>query len=391
MNGDEITNILLVDDRPENLTALEAVLVALGQNLVTARSAEEALRFLLHEEVAVILLDVQMPGIDGFQAAEMIRGRAKTHHIPIIFMSSFRIDERSIGEGYAAGAVDYIVKPFHPEILKAKVAAFVQMARNTRRLEAEIERRRRAEEEVRLLNQELEHRVEARTREIQALVERQQAEEHRAIILRERNRIAQEIHDTLAQGFTGIAIQLEAACAQLEGAPPEARSHIRRAQDLARGSLAEARRSVMALRPGILEIEDLPGAFRRMAEEVASGVPAQVAVRLEGKPRDLPPEVDVELLRIGQEALTNALNHAGATRIDLSLAFQDSCVVLRVADNGRGLDQAARPFGETLGLTGMRDRVARLGGILKITSEPDQGVTVEARVPTSVLSLDAAA
>src|SRR5688500_14845241 len=378
---EDTTNILMVDDRPENLRALEAVLEELGQNLVRAASAEEALRFLLEEDCAVILLDVHMPNVDGFRTAEMIRSREKTQHIPIVFMSAFHKDERSIEEGYAVGAIDYIVKPFDPDILKAKVAAFVDIALNTKHLEAEIERRTRAESEVRRLNHELERRVAERPREIQTLLEGRRAEEHRAIILQERNRIAQEIHDTLAQGFTGIAIQLEAASALLEKVPREARGHIDRAQGLARRSLAEARRSVLALRPGILDIEDLPGAFRHLVVEVAAGAPSRVELQVKGEPFNLPSEVDAELLRFGQEALTNALNHARATKIVVTLAFEDVSVSLKVRDNGIGFDPAAKPFRERLGLSGMRERVKRLGGDFRLSSRPDRGVVVEATIP----------
>src|SRR5437773_976672 len=108
MSEEETTNILMVDDRPENLRTLEAVLEELGQSLVKASSAEEALRFLLRQDCAVILLDVEMPGIDGFQAAEMIRSRERNQHIPIVFMSAIHKDDESIEEGYAVGAIDYI-------------------------------------------------------------------------------------------------------------------------------------------------------------------------------------------------------------------------------------------------------------------------------------------
>ena len=390
MNVEDTTNILLVDDRPENLRALEAVLEGLGQNLIKVGSAKEALRFLLDEDCAVILLDVHMPEIDGFRTAEMIRSREKTQHIPIVFMSAFRKDDRSIEEGYAVGAVDYIVKPFDPDILKAKVSTFVDIALNTKNLEAEIERRTRAEEEVRRLNRELERRVAERTREIQSLHEGRRAEEHRAIILQERNRIAQEIHDTLAQGFTGIAIQLEAASALLDKTPRDARGHIDRAQGLARQSLAEARRSVLALRPGILDIEDLPGAFRHLVEEVAAGAPARVELQVKGEPINLPSETDAELLRIGQEALTNALNHSRASKIVVALTFEECLVSLRIRDNGIGFDPTAKPFRERLGLSGMRERVERLGGELRISTRPNRGVVVEARVPLGLPLAEAA-
>jgi PAS domain S-box-containing protein len=123
--------LLLVDDRPENLLALEALLEPLGQELVRAGSGEEALRHLLQEEFAAILLDVQMPGLDGFQTAELIKQRERTRHVPIIFLTAISKDAEHIFRGYETGAVDYLMKPFEPSILRAKVAVFIDLWQKT--------------------------------------------------------------------------------------------------------------------------------------------------------------------------------------------------------------------------------------------------------------------
>ncbi|MEA2460074.1 MAG: hypothetical protein QOH90_251 [Actinomycetota bacterium] len=120
-------NILLVDDRPENLLALEAVLEPLNQNLIKAASGEEALKRLLNDDFAVILLDVQMPGLDGFETAELIKAREKTRHIPIIFLTAISKDPHHALRGYSVGAVDYIFKPFDPEVLRSKVGVFIDL------------------------------------------------------------------------------------------------------------------------------------------------------------------------------------------------------------------------------------------------------------------------
>ena len=127
----EVAKLLLVDDRPENLLALEALLEPLGQELVLAQSGEEALRHLLQEEFAAILLDVQMPGMDGFQTAELIKQRERTRHIPIIFLTAISKDAEHVFRGYDAGAVDYLMKPFDPHILRAKVAVFIDLWQKT--------------------------------------------------------------------------------------------------------------------------------------------------------------------------------------------------------------------------------------------------------------------
>ena len=135
-----MANILLVDDRPENLLALEAILEPLGQTLLYAHSGDEALGQLLRNEVAVILLDVQMPELDGFQTATLIKQRERTRHVPIIFITAISKDEEHVFRGYSAGAVDYVFKPFNPQVLRSKVAVFIEQSHGpTRRFEGEAD------------------------------------------------------------------------------------------------------------------------------------------------------------------------------------------------------------------------------------------------------------
>ncbi len=140
------TSILLVDDDERSLRALRAVLEPLGQRMVSASSGEQALRRLLHEEFAVILLDVRMPGLDGLQTAAYINARARTRHVPIIFLTAHAEDVEQVFRAYAAGAVDYVVKPFDPDVLRSKVAVFVELQRE--RGERIREARARAEAEA---------------------------------------------------------------------------------------------------------------------------------------------------------------------------------------------------------------------------------------------------
>src|SRR5438876_1398439 len=125
-------NILLVDDRRENLLALEGILKSLDENLIKASSGVEALKYLLRNDVAVILLDVEMPDMDGFQTATLIRDREKTRHTPIIFLTAISKSDIHVSQGYSLGGVDYIFKPFAPDVLRSKVAAFVQMFQQRR-------------------------------------------------------------------------------------------------------------------------------------------------------------------------------------------------------------------------------------------------------------------
>src|ERR1044071_5829378 len=146
-------NILMVDDSPDKLLAMESVLTSLGQNLIRAYSGEEALRLLLKKEFALILLDVNMPGMDGFETAQMIRKRKSLEHIPIIFVTALSTTDAEVFKGYAFGAVDYILTPIVPEILKTKVGVFVELWKQRREIEAKAET-------LRVLNENLEVRAQ---------------------------------------------------------------------------------------------------------------------------------------------------------------------------------------------------------------------------------------
>jgi CheY-like chemotaxis protein len=160
-------NILLVDDRAENLLALEAILEPLGERLIRAHSGDAALKCLLTEEFAVILLDVQMPGLNGFETAELIKSRERTRYVPIIFLTAISKDEAYVFRGYSVGAVDYMSKPFQPDVLRSKVAVFVDVYRK----QHQLKRQEQMLHEAALREIELEHRSlllaqEARTTQI---------------------------------------------------------------------------------------------------------------------------------------------------------------------------------------------------------------------------------
>ena len=142
--GEARTSVLIVDDKPENLIALEAVLRPLELDVVSAASGEQALKLLLDRDYAAILLDVQMPGMDGFETAQFIKGRERTAHIPIIFLTAIDKERQKVFRGYAVGAVDYVFKPYDPDVLRSKVATFVELYKKTAALRASEERFRAA-------------------------------------------------------------------------------------------------------------------------------------------------------------------------------------------------------------------------------------------------------
>lgn len=163
----ERANILLVDDEPRNLLVLEATLESLGQNLVVAHSGREALRRLLEEDFAVILMDVHMPDMDGLETAQIIRLRQRCQHVPIIFLTAYGQDDEQTFRGYSQGAVDFLFKPIIPEVLRSKVAVFVELFRRTEMIkrQAELLRETQRREHERQLAEEKRRWEEERMRE----------------------------------------------------------------------------------------------------------------------------------------------------------------------------------------------------------------------------------
>jgi signal transduction histidine kinase len=216
----------------------------------------------------------------------------------------------------------------------------------------------------------------------QKLVEDALQKRHQTAVLEERNRLAGEIHDTLAQGLTGIVIQLQLADRVVGIDPQGWRASVEQALLLAQGCLEEARRSVKALRPSALEGSDLASALKRMLEQMTHLVSIGSEYQMRGMAYALSPEVENSLLRVGQEALTNALRHAHASEIKMTLTYEPGQVRLCVEDNGRGFD-TAQPDADGFGLTGMQERATRIRASLTLFSRPGYGTTVEMIVPVT--------
>ncbi|MGL4622995.1 MAG: PAS domain-containing protein, partial [Chroococcidiopsis sp.] len=197
-----------------------------------------------------------------------------------------------------------------------------------------------------------------------------------ASILEERNRIAREIHDTLAQAFTGILLHIGAATEQITNNPERAQTHMETIDELARAGLAEARRSVTTLRPKLLEEGDLYRALSHLTAQMKSSTNTHITCEIIGGIYALSPDVENNLLRIGQEALTNAIKYAHATLIQVELIYEETQSLLKIKDDGQGfeVDQVYPTKG--FGLLGMSERVEQIGGELIIRSQPDHGTEV---------------
>ncbi len=226
-------------------------------------------------------------------------------------------------------------------------------------------------------------RRQALIHELQTTQDELAAAERREGVLAERQRLAREIHDTLAQGFTSIVMHLEAADQALPGDEAAVRRHLDFARRTARESLEQARRVVQDLQPQQLDQVTLPEAIQRVAAAWAeeTGIKAEVAIT--GDSRPLPPELEVTLLRTAQESLANIRRHAAAHQAALTLSYMPDLVVLDVQDDGVGvgrLPTAAGPEGG-FGLQAMRERVTQLGGTLLIESAPGEGTTLVVELP----------
>lgn len=216
------------------------------------------------------------------------------------------------------------------------------------------------------------------------------AAERQAGILQERQRLAQEIHDTLAQGFTSIVMQLEAAEQILPEDMRTVYGHIQRARDTARTSLAEARRLVLALRPPQLVGTSLVDALSRLANRWSKENGVKTAFTVTGSPEALHPEIEVTLLRALQEALTNVLKHAHAGEVNVTLSYMDDQIVLDIQDDGKGFtpeDLAFDPNRNSggFGIRTMRERVVQLKGDVIIESQPGMGTTVAIQIPMEIV------
>ncbi|BAY18182.1 serine/threonine protein kinase and signal transduction histidine kinase with GAF and PAS/PAC sensor [Anabaenopsis circularis NIES-21] len=211
-----------------------------------------------------------------------------------------------------------------------------------------------------------------------ALRERERAEQ--ASILEERNRMAREIHDTLAQSFTGILLQVGAATQVLADDSEATQVHLEMIEELARAGLAGARRSVSALRPRLLEEGNLESALHRIVAQMRSTTDTALICETQGTAYSLPTEVENNLLRIGQEALTNAVKYAHASEIRVELVYNQTQCMLRVKDDGRGFGVGSIPLSSGFGLLGMSERAERIGAQLTIHSQPGQGTEIIATI-----------
>jgi signal transduction histidine kinase len=407
----ETVNILLVDDQPAKLMSYEVILSELGENLIKANSANEALQHLLRHEVAVVLIDVVMPDLDGFELAAMIREHPRCRRTAIIFVSAIQMGELDLLRGYQAGAVDYVPVPVVPELLRAKVRVFADLYRKTRQLEQlNIELERRVEErtaELAQANAELEQRVEQRTREREAAF----AQVHEMQKLESLGQLTGGV----AHDFNNLLMVILGNLQLLRKRLPDDPRLLRlvdgamqgadRGATLTKRMLAFARRQ--ELRPETVDVPRLVDGMEEMLRRtLGPGIQIVTAYRT-----DLP-AIRVDPSQLELALLNLVLNARDAMPYGGRLVIGGRClaagagappelaeghyVCLTVSDSGAGMDaatlkRAAEPFfttkgagkGTGLGLSMVHGLAAQSGGAMRITSQPGDGTSVELWLPLS--------
>jgi signal transduction histidine kinase len=353
MSVHEKVNILMVDDQVGKLLSYEAILADLGENLIKAHSGKEALELLLKTDVAVVLLDVSMPELDGFDLAEMIRQHPRFQRTPIIFISAVLLTDVDRLKGYERGAVDYISVPIIPDLLRAKVSVFVDLHRKTTQLE--------------MVNHEL-------RRLSSSLIAAQD---------QERRRIARDLHDGLGQELSGAKMMLDCIRTQDQSTEWKERAAAE-ASSLIDQAIQEVRSISHLLHPPMLDEVGLRSSVQWYLDGLTKR--SGLETSLDMQPKDFPrlgPELETTIFRIVQEALTNVYRHAEARKACISLTIKESQIVVTVRDDGKGIPDVIADFEADkigIGIAGMRQRVKEFGGELRLRNGTP-GTLVEAVIP----------
>jgi signal transduction histidine kinase len=407
----EQVNLLLVDDRPENLLALEAILEPLGQCLIRANSGPEALKHVLGEEFAAILLDVQMPGMNGFEVAEIIKSRERSRTIPIIFLSAINKEDAYVFKGYSMGAVDYVFKPFNPDVLRSKVAVFVDLYLKQREIQRQADQLREGQKR----ELELEHRtsmLEAEARSAAKLSQMNEELHRRQLALEQamgaRNRFYASMSHELRTPINAVigysTLMLDNIYGPLNAKQKEglqrslraARHLLELVNDVLDLSKIEAGKIELSLQPVMFPalIEDLFVTVRPLADEYGSSL----TLEMETEPFNIvsdPRRVRQILLNL----LSNAIKFGEGKPIQVVCKRnEDKGVQLEVVDQGVGIanDDIARIFeefvqvseskqpGTGLGLPISRRLAQLLDGSLTVHSMPGEGSAFRLTLPASL-------
>ncbi|WP_194726008.1 ATP-binding response regulator [Noviherbaspirillum malthae] len=378
--------VLLVNDDSASLLALASLLTDRDNyEVITARSGEEALRKVLTHDFAVILLDVSMPSMDGFETAEAIHSHPRSAAVPIIFVTAHYADEMNRLKGYQRGAVDYLFTPIIPQILQSKVAVFVELAKKNLQLQHQ-------KKELEKLNEDLQ---EQRKQDLQHISERRQAEEalrqsqeelrqlasyQERIKEDERKRIAREIHDELGQNLLALRIDIAMLHARTGATHPKLNKKVHGVLDHIDSTMKAMRAIINNLRPTVLDL-GLNAAIEWQVKEFQRRT--GIACELIMPPTELVMDDGraTALFRIVQESLNNVFRHARATKANIELSLSATQLQMKISDNGVGIFPGCRRKANSFGLVGIKERVSTLGGEFEIQTGQDIGTTLSISIP----------
>jgi len=368
MSDSHQASILIVDDDPASLGVMQEILANQGARLVTATSGEEALRKVLDDEFAAIIMDVRMPGIDGFTTASMIRERKRSKYTPIIFVTAHGEDVSTMFRSYRAGAVDFISKPVIPDVLRSKMSVFVGLHDMNRILNAELAERSLTEQRLRASEENL----RALAKHLQSVREE------------ERIHIAREIHDELGQALTGLKFELNTFAKHFESDDAAARQDKQQTLNVAIDRIINSvRRIASGLRPEVLDEIGLAAAFDWQAREFQRRTGIRCHVNIPAQFSDPDKDRSTALFRIFQELLTNVARHANATRVNVALCEGHDALALCVEDNGRGIKDEEAKSPRSLGFLGLRERVLAFGGNIDVKGDEGKGTKVCVSIPVT--------
>lgn len=367
-------SILIVDDTPVNLAVLVDYLETYGFRIRIARTGEMALQRVEYDAPDLILLDVLLPGIDGFETCRRLKASATTAEIPIIFMTSLASAEDKI-TGFEVGAVDYVTKPLQQAEVLARITTHLRLRQLAQHLRAQnvlLEVSGRAEKE----------RLFAAVRQQQTQL-RALTSKLTEVQERERRQLARELHDEMGQALTAIRMDLAAI---EKGLPSDTAPHVRErlseAGYLTEQTLEQIRELSLDLRPPMLDDLGLLPTLRWYLKRYASRTAIQTGLTVLGQEHRLPAPVETALYRVLQEALTNVARHAHATTVHLTLRYAVGVVAAAIEDDGCGfkVDEILLQ-GSSMGLLGMRERVTLLGGTFRIESAVSKGTQLCLEIP----------
>jgi signal transduction histidine kinase len=353
--------------------------------VVVARSGQEALRQVLIHDFAVILLDVSMPGMDGFETAEAIHSHPRSASVPIIFVTAHYADEINKLKGYQKGAVDYLFTPIIPQILQSKVAVFVELAKKNLQLLHQTEQLAKLNSDLQeQRRQDLEHINERKLAE-EALRQsreelRQLASYQERIKEDERKRIAREIHDELGQNLLALRIDVSMLHTRTGTTHPILNRKVHGVLDHIDTTMKAMRSIINNLRPTVLDL-GLNAAMEWQVKEFQRRTGIICELLMPEEELVLDDERATALFRILQESLNNILRHAKATGAQIELYNDDGVLFMKVADNGVGMFPDCRRKANSFGLVGIKERVSSLGGELVIENGPDKGTTLRVSIP----------